>query len=64
MESWKVRFIKGSCTFSPSSHTLPNEEAARLVADDMIERVDEIEFRIEIESPSGEIEILEGGMED
>ena len=64
MEIWKVRFIKGSCIFSPSSHTLPNEEAARITADEMIERIDEIEYRIEIESPSGEIEILEGGMED
>ena len=64
MEVWTVRFIKGSCTFSPSTFTLPTAEAVELVMDDLIQRIDEIEHRIEVESPDGSVTVHEAGMDD
>jgi hypothetical protein len=64
MEVWTVRFIKGSSIFSPSTHTLPTAEAAEWTLDDIIQRIDEIEHRIEVEGPDGRVTVYEAGMDD
>jgi hypothetical protein len=64
MEVWTVRFIKGSSTFSPSTYTLPSAEAVEFIMDDIIQRIDEIEHRIEIEGPDGRVTVHEAGMDD
>jgi len=64
MEVWTVRFIKGSSIFSPSTHTLPTFDAAEFIMDDIIQRIDEIEHRIEIEGPDGRVPVNEAGMDD
>jgi hypothetical protein len=64
MEVWTVRFIKGSSIFSPSTFTLPTAEAVELVVDDLFQRIDEIEHRIEVEGPDGRVTVYEAGMDD
>ena len=64
MEVWTVRFIKGSSIFSPSTHTRPTFDAAELTLDDLFQRIDEIEHRIEVEGPDGRVTVHEAGMDD